>query len=233
MSGAVDEPTRTRGFKKKARTRGRLLDAAVEVIAEVGESFSISDVVARAEVANGTFYNYFVDRDALIDAVVLEVLSSFADDKAQEVVEDDPVLRFALITASALQWAAAAPVEIRALLHLDAVQRATLEEGPLGHLRADLAAGVATGRFEVTDEDAALDVVVGALVMAMRRIVVRGRHGDHERGVLVHLLRSLGVAAAEARAMAGDAVDAARTVGPAGSVDGDSGAGGRKVGHNR
>lgn len=60
----------TRGHKKKARTRRALLDAALDVLAEHGEGFSIADIATRAGVAHGTFYNYFADRDALIDAVV-------------------------------------------------------------------------------------------------------------------------------------------------------------------
>ena len=62
-------PVRTRGYKKKERTRRQLVEAGVRVLAARGEGLTVSDVVAEAEVSNGTFYNYFPDREVFIDAV--------------------------------------------------------------------------------------------------------------------------------------------------------------------
>ena len=78
MATATDQPL-TRGHKKKARTRRRLIAAAIDVIADRGEAFSISDVTTAAGVSHGTFYNYFDDRDALLGAVVPQVLADFAE----------------------------------------------------------------------------------------------------------------------------------------------------------
>ena len=202
----ASDPTLTRGHKKKARTRRQLIAAAVDVIAERGEGFSVSDVVTRAGVSNGTFYNYFLDRDELIDAVVPEVMVSFAADSAATVVHEDPARRFATISALVLARAASSPDEIRVVLRLDAVQQAIVDGEVVGFLRDDLAVGVAAGRFRVPPGPAAVDVIVGALLLAARRIVDGGVGDDYRRSVVVQLLCSLGLTEAEATTIAAHAV---------------------------
>lgn len=202
MAEPTDKPTLTRGHKKKARTRRQLVAAAVDVIAERGEAFSVSDIVARAGVASGTFYNYFTDRDELIGAVVPEVLASFAAESASAVVHEDPALRLAAISALALGRAATSPDEIRAVLRLDAVQKAIIDGGVADHLRDDLAVGVAAGRFEVPPGPAAVDVIVGSLFLAARRIVDGDMDDDYRRDVVTQLLCSLGIPHGEASALA-------------------------------
>lgn len=200
-----DAVPRTRGHKKKERTRGQLIAAAVDVIAERGEGFSVSDVTSRAGMSNGTFYNYFDDRDELIDAVVPEVLESFAAESATAVASEDPAHRFATITARAMHKAASEPDMVRVVLRLDAVQRALVADGPLSYLEQDLADGVAAGRFTIDGIEATVDVIVGALLMTARRIVDHGLDEDHLRSVLAQLLRSLGIGADEAGAIAAQA----------------------------
>lgn len=57
--------------EKKAPARQRLLTAAAEVFFEEGYSAArVSDVVARAEVAQGTFYLYFKSKEAVFVALV-------------------------------------------------------------------------------------------------------------------------------------------------------------------
>lgn len=212
MPQAAMEPVRTRGHKKKERTRQQLVAAAVEVIAERGEAFSITDVVNRAGVANGTFYNYFTDREELIDAVVPEVLTAFAAEGATTVGHGDPAVRFATITALALHRAETAPEVMTVVLRLDAVQRA-LASGDVGdHLRDDLQAGVSAGRFACEGTDAALDVIIGTLLMAARRIVAGGVGRSYHREVLQQLLRSLGLGSDEAASIAELAVDTASSL---------------------
>ena len=62
----------TIGKKKRERTRGALLDSAISVFANKGyEGTRISDITAHADVANGTFYNYYQDKDQLLHDVAL------------------------------------------------------------------------------------------------------------------------------------------------------------------
>ncbi len=57
----------------KAANRAAILDAARAVFAEVGfGSASVRDVVRRTDLASGTFYNYFPDKESLFRAVLEE-----------------------------------------------------------------------------------------------------------------------------------------------------------------
>ncbi len=209
MTGAAGTADLTRGHKKKERTRRRLIAAAVDVIAERGEAFSITDVVAEAGVANGTFYNYFQDREELIDAVVPEVLAAFAAEGALAVRHEDPAVRFATISALALTRAATAPEAIRVVLRLGAVQRAIGAGQAVDHLRRDLLAGAGAGRFAFGDVDTALDVVAGSLLMAARRTVNGEVDGAYHCELIERLLCSLGIAPDEATTIAVQAIDTA------------------------
>jgi len=192
----------TRGHKKKARTRQLLLETGLELLAEQGEAFSVADLAARAGLSHGTFYNYFTDREQLIDALVPHVVARFAERMAVEITVADPAERFVRISALALEAAMRDAQAVRVGLRLDGVQRGLLVDGPLSHLRHDLAEGCAAGRFDAAADDGTLDVVLGALLLAARR-VADGEHGvEYRRTVLRRLLQALGVAGDEATRLA-------------------------------
>jgi AcrR family transcriptional regulator len=55
----------------KAANRAAILDAARAVFAEVGYGgTSVRDVIRRTDLASGTFYNYFPDKESLFRAVL-------------------------------------------------------------------------------------------------------------------------------------------------------------------
>jgi AcrR family transcriptional regulator len=57
----------------KAANRAAIIDAARAVFAEVGfGSASVRDVIRRTDLASGTFYNYFPDKESLFRAVLEE-----------------------------------------------------------------------------------------------------------------------------------------------------------------
>lgn len=206
MPSSAPAPTPTRGHKKKARTRQLLLDTAIGVLAEQGEGFSVADLAGRAGVSHGTFYNYFTDREQLVEALVPHIVGRFAERMAVEVTVADPAARFARISANALEAAMREPQTIRVALRLDAVQRGMLADGPLAHLRHDLAEGCATGRLSGPLDDGTLDVVLGTLLLAARRVADGERSMAYRRSVLCRLLQALGVDADEAAKLAADAV---------------------------
>lgn len=199
----------SRGHKKRARTQRRLLDAAIEVIAERGEAFTVSDVTARAEVSNGTFYNYFADRGELLEAVVPDIVGSFTTRSDELVESEDPALRFATISAHALAVAHKGGPQIRAWLRLIAAPDVRVGADVFDHLRGDLEAGHRAGRFTTAPDDALVDLVVGALAMSTRRAVEADPPGDHAARVIAHLLVVLGLVPAEADRVAQHAVAAA------------------------
>jgi AcrR family transcriptional regulator len=62
----------------KAHNRAAILEAAREVFAELGyDAAGVRDVIRRTELASGTFYNYFPDKESVFRAVL--------DESAQEV----------------------------------------------------------------------------------------------------------------------------------------------------
>jgi AcrR family transcriptional regulator len=201
MSAVAPEPL-TRGHKKKSRTRRQLLDAAVDVLAERGEGFSIADVATQAGVSHGTFYNYFGDREELLDALVAHIVEEFASVAAREVDEPDPALRFARISARALASAVESPNTMRVALRLEAAQRALLLAGPLSYLQHDLVAGHRSGRFAEPPDDATLDVILGSLLLAARRVVDGETSPTYRTTVIRRLLMALGIESEEAGRLA-------------------------------
>jgi AcrR family transcriptional regulator len=205
MAEAQIEERPSRGHKKRERTRHQLIAAGVEILAEKGEALTVSDVVARAEVSSGTFYNYFADRDELIDAVAAHSLISLAAESATQTTDQDPARRFAFATLRVLSRVAEDPTWGRAVLRLLDRHR-SYSRDIAGYLREDLAAGFDEGRFEFGPDEITLDVLLGLILMSIRRIV-RGDAGpDHPEHVLERALTILGIAKDEARILATEAV---------------------------
>ncbi|MEM9177811.1 MAG: TetR/AcrR family transcriptional regulator [Myxococcota bacterium] len=202
MLDPTDRP-KTRGHRKKERTRRHLLAAGMRVLAEKGQGLTVSDVVAEADVSNGTFYNYFPDREALTNALAAEAVLSLAAAVAEEGIED-PGRRFAVATSRVLAHAVADLTWARVVLRL--VSRPGFEIDVARFLRADLDEGQAKGRFETGADDATLDQVTGLILMTIRRVV----GGDPSPGTRVaaiqRALRGLGLEIDEARRLAEEAV---------------------------
>ena len=60
--------------QNKAENRAALLKAARSVFAEMGfGAAGVRDIVRRTDLASGTFYNYFKDKDEIFEAVVREM----------------------------------------------------------------------------------------------------------------------------------------------------------------
>ena len=60
--------------QNKAENRTALLKAARAVFAEMGfGAAGVRDIVRRTDLASGTFYNYFKDKDEIFEAVVGEL----------------------------------------------------------------------------------------------------------------------------------------------------------------
>lgn len=58
----------------KAANRAAILDAAADVFAEIGYgAATVRDIVRRTDLATGTFYNYFPDKESVLRALFDEV----------------------------------------------------------------------------------------------------------------------------------------------------------------
>lgn len=76
------------------RNRARVLEAADAVFASKGPSASTEEVAEQAGVAIGTVFRHFPTKQALLEAVIVERLSSLASEAAALADADDPGAAF-------------------------------------------------------------------------------------------------------------------------------------------
>ncbi|MBU3064202.1 TetR/AcrR family transcriptional regulator [Nocardia sp. NEAU-G5] len=84
-------PSTPRPLRSDARrNRALLLDAAREMFADHGIDVAMADIARHAGVSNGTLYNRFPTRDALIEAVFVDRLESLAALADRAAADPDP-----------------------------------------------------------------------------------------------------------------------------------------------
>lgn len=190
------------GSLRRGRMRLILVEAATQLFAEKGvDATTIDEIVVRAGVAKGTFYNYFLDRSAIAIAVAARIRHEL-NAAVAEINEGiaDPAER---VTRGARLFMALAvfdPVHARMLARL--YEGSGQVEGSSNeHLKGDLTEGIATGRFRVPGLDVALHAVVGITTIAMRHILLGNagpeiaRGEGYARDVAQTLLQALGLGA--------------------------------------
>jgi len=198
-----NEDRLSRGHKKRERTHSQLITAGLTVLADKGEALTVSDVVEEAGVSNGTFYNYFADRDELIEALAEASLMAIAARSAIQTTEEDPAHRFAVATAAILARAAEDPTWGRVVLRLTDHER-SLQHEVQRYLREDLAMGFEQGRFSTGPDEVTLDLIMGLVTMTIRRIIRGEAPSGHVGRVLERALTALGVSASEAAKVVSD-----------------------------
>ena len=188
----------------RARTRALLLDAAVRVFARKGASApAIHEIAAEAGVANGTFYNYFRTREELVEAASVRLAERFDAEIAASVTRvDDPAERVAIGSRRLVLHAMRDPTWAAAILRVWASSPVLKVHTATG-LLADLRAGRRRGHLRFPSEQAAVDLVQGAVLSGMRT-VLEGRGGErHASNVAALVLRGLGIDPAAANEIAG------------------------------
>jgi AcrR family transcriptional regulator len=208
MSGAPEaapSAQATRGARRRAATRARLLAAAQATFARHGvDATRVQDITEEADVGFGSFYNHFDDKDAIVAAVLEELAGRQSAGMAvlREVVAD-PAEVVSVAHRHFLRLAVADPTWAWLLIRLDVTHRA-LERtlGPQAH--EDVRRGVDAGRFHVGDPVLAANAM-GALLLGTTRVVLEGRldvgpHPAVDHAALV--LRMLGLPPEEAAEIA-------------------------------
>ena len=193
-------PTPRAGIR--ARTRSLLLDAAVRQFAKQGVgATTIQQITLEAGVANGTFYNYFRTREEVVEAVNERFVARLHDEIAARSGEvGDPAERVAIGCRRFILQAERDPTWGAATLRLWS-QSAELVTRAAEPARADLRAGKRRGRFTFPTEDAAVDLLQGAVLAGMRTVLEGRRGAEHASAVAALVLRSLGVSPAEAESI--------------------------------
>ena len=192
-------PQTTRADRRRAETRARLLAAARELFAEKGVGATrIGEITERADVAAGSFYNHFADKDEIVDAVMADVTEeqgALVDELTRELTDPAAVVAFA--HRHFVRLAGSDPRFAGLLIRLDASHRLlTAALGPRA-LR-DIRRGLDDGRFEFESAEAAVTITGGALLGTMRGVVdgELGKRADEVHAAAV--LRMLGLSREDA-----------------------------------
>lgn len=198
------KPSPGRYERRRAETRARLLAAARELFGERGaDATRINEITDRADVGFGSFYNYFDDKHAIVEAVVRDMTEEHgaAVDQLTAGMSDAAEI-VAVAHRHFVRLAVAEPTWGRLVLRLEASHRVLSIALGL-RARRDLEQGIATGRFSVPDSGLMLATTGGALLGAIQGVVEgRTRTADADENHAEAILRMLGVPADEANELA-------------------------------
>ena len=88
----MSAPPSNRFERRRAETRGALIRAARQILAETGDTgASIQAIAERADVGFGSFYNHFDSKTELFEAAVVDALEEFGQNFDQHLTGiDDP-----------------------------------------------------------------------------------------------------------------------------------------------
>jgi AcrR family transcriptional regulator len=193
-----------RAYRRRSQTRARLVWAARELMArkDIGAT-SIQEITDRADVGFGSFYNHFVSKEAIADAVMEEAVESFGDDadRLAETISDP-----AEVVAASVRHVVARASGDEAwgwfLIRTALARAGGLHRGLGRRMSRDIRIGIKAGRFKVDDPAAGI-LAVGGTVLAIIAGRLHGEIGDDapERAAAV-VLRLLGLPAREAERVA-------------------------------
>lgn len=189
--------------RRKIEARRRLLSAARRLIAEQGgDELRIGDITAAADLGFGTFYNYFESKDAIVEAVLADVLASAATAIGSRALEfDDPAETASFSYRRFLRFARDEP-ELAAVLTQLTGAEDLFESSLLPYARKTLERGRDSGRFLIDDIELCLTSIAAAAFAAIKG-VLSGRIGpDAEVSGAEMMLRGFGVGFDEAREIA-------------------------------
>ena len=186
---------------RRKKTRARLIEAVVLVIAEKGVSTSLIDDVTRAaDLSRGSFYNHFSSVAELLSAADLELANELVGRVIDEVAGiSDP--RLACATALHLYMATARTYPL--LSHFAINLGVTSSRA--GHLVHDIGTRLlepafASGHFVRMPPKLAFDLMAAAVSVALQH---EARSDDSEvEAWVAALLRMFGVPACEAAEIA-------------------------------
>jgi AcrR family transcriptional regulator len=185
--------------QRRAKTRLRLLEAAMDVIADKGPATaSVEDFVAAAGVSRGTFYNYFPAIEDLLEALNAHLAEGL--DRRLAIVtegERDPAMVLALIVHEGFRLTMLNPLRGWVALRIEgtSIPRAALVAQRFDQI---FQWAVDKGRFQACDPDAARNLMFGAVRMAQQEILTQRANLAHISDLVRLTLTAYGLDAQEA-----------------------------------
>jgi AcrR family transcriptional regulator len=201
-----------RTVRKRERTRGELVAAAERLVAAHGlDALSIDDITEAADVAKGTFYTHFEDKEDLAAEIGRNIRLEL-EDKITATNEGvtDAATRMANGLSSLCAFAIMQPVRARALLRL--IPGGVDPDTPINAgIRGDVAMGEKTKRFTVASVNAATVATIGIAMSAGMRLSDETRRVPEPFAfaaeVVATALTALGMKPTEALRLAKTAMD--------------------------
>jgi len=200
----------TRSDRRMVRNRKALLDAAEKLVAEKGfERVTIDEITETADLAKGTFYNYFDDKNQIVNELALTIRQDLAAEvrDAQSGIED-PAGRLAAGICVFLRTAVTAPTHAAVVAHMYGQWLHPEAAGNL-RLRKDLEDGYRAGRFSTAEMPVAVVMTVGVVQAGIMRSLQLAEWNAVQRLALALsglVLRALGLKWNEAQAISAKAV---------------------------
>jgi len=197
--------------RRKLATRRALLDATIALLSSRSmDALTVDEIANRADVAKGTFYNYFPDKNALERELSGYVRARIRTEvsRTNEGV-GDPAERIARAFCCVLHFGLGAPQQAVAMMRL--FPHATDPAAPINFgVRRDAAEGMTQGRIVAASEDAVVAFVMGVFTAGLNRALdlPAGRVREFAQGLGTILLHGLGLKSAEAERIMRYAIEA-------------------------
>jgi AcrR family transcriptional regulator len=198
----VPRPVPNRRDRRKLATRQALLDATLALLSTRSmDALSIDEIAMQADVAKGTFYNYFPDKDALERELASHVRARVENEIARtnEGISD-PAERIARALCCVLRFCLGAPQAAAAMARL--FPYAMDPAAPINSgVRSDVTEGLARGRIVAPSEDVAVACIVGVFMAGINRVLdlSPAQTKTFARDLGAILLHGLGLSRAQAQ----------------------------------
>jgi len=103
---SLKQPEKRRGDRRRARTRAEILEAARQVFARRGyHDASIAEITEQADLAVGTFYLYFRDKDEAFTTVLQEGFRETIEQVKQAVAREAGERTLAVVIRAIFRYA--------------------------------------------------------------------------------------------------------------------------------
>lgn len=192
------------------RTRSALMGAGQRLFAQRNiDGVTIDEIVEAADVAKGSFYNHFDDKESLADAIV-ELVQGDCDREvfAVNIAVNDPAVRVARAMAAMIRYARAHPDRYLAMVNLSK-RRSDIDAPINAGARHDIEEGLKQGAFEGISVKVGVFMMLSMIASAVAYFAVANDQDPLEEAashMAFIMLRALGVEATRAKELADHAV---------------------------
>lgn len=202
-----NEKSLTRGYKKKARTRQALVEAAMRIYSDKGVvALTLNDLAEEAGVSHGTVYNYFKTREEVLQAVGIELadqLSNLITEASRDI--ENGAERVAVGVRMFIRQGKRDPVWAGAVTGIFQHDH-SIKSVVANNLQQDLKLGLEQGHFCIKNEIIAMSVVASSTFGAISLVVEGLNFENYDAIVAEMILLALGVAPAKAKEISNQAL---------------------------